>query len=209
MGFTGLKNFHDVLEATKPIRMGGTRAGAIVDLPTILNRTLGTKFEIITGYKGSADYQLAMQQGEVDGACVTWEALRATAIPMLNAKGKDRLIPVMIHRPWDEPHVKRLPLIPELIKGDENQAPYKAWSAHLEFFRPFTLPPDTPKDRVTLLRKAFKDTLADPAFLAEAKKSQLDIEFVSGEEVEKQVEQILSVRPKAKQNLAFLVRKGK
>ena len=210
MGFTGLKNFQDVLKATKPIRMGGTRAGAIsVDLPTILNRTLGTKFEIITGYKGSADYQLAMQQGEVAGACVTWEALRATAISMLNAKGKDRLIPVMIHRRWDEPHVKGLPLIPELIKGEENQATYKAWAAHLEFFRPFTFPPDTPKDRVTVLRKAFKATLADPAFLAEAKKSQLDIEFVSGEEVESQVEQILSIRPKAKENLAFLVRKGK
>jgi tripartite-type tricarboxylate transporter receptor subunit TctC len=210
MGFTGLKNFQDVLKATKPIRMGGTRAGAIsVDLPTILNRTLGTKFEIITGYKGSADYQLAMQQGEVDGACVTWEALRATAIPMLNAKGKDRLIPVMIHRRWHEPHVKDLPLIPELIKGEENRATYKAWAAHLEFFRPFTFPPDTPKDRVTVLRKAFKVTLADPAFLAEAKKSQLDIEFVSGEEVESQVEQILSIRPKAKENLAFLVRKGK
>ena len=175
----------------------------------ILNRTLGTKFEIITGYKGSSDYQLAMQQGEVDGACVTWESLRATARPMLNADGKDKLIPLIIHRRWDEPHVRDLPLIPELIKGEENRATYKAWAAHLEFFRPFSLPPDTAEDRVALLRQAFRDTLADPAFLAEAKKSQLDIDFVSGEEVEKQVEQILSIRPKAKENLAFLVRKQK
>jgi tripartite-type tricarboxylate transporter receptor subunit TctC len=210
MGFTGLKDFQDALKATKPIRMGATRAGAIsVDLPMILNRTLGTKFEIITGYAGSAAYQLAMQKREVDGACVTWESLRATAIPMLNAKGKDRLIPLMIHRRWDEPWVKDLPLIPELIKGEENQATYRAWAAHLEFFRPFTLPPDTPQDRLMVLRKAFKATLADPEFSSEAKKSKLDIDYVSGEEVEKHVEEILAIRPKAKQDLAFLVRKGK
>ncbi|HWO41435.1 MAG TPA: tripartite tricarboxylate transporter substrate-binding protein [Candidatus Eisenbacteria bacterium] len=210
MGFTGLKNFQDVLNTTKPIRMGGTRAGAIsVDLPTILNRTLGTKFEIITGYKGSADYQLAMQKGEVDGACVTWESLRATAIPMLNAKGKDRLIPFMIHRRWDEAYVKDLPLIPELIKGEDKRATYRAWAAHLEFFRPFTLPPDTPQDRVAILRKAFQATVTDPDFLREAKKSKLDIDYVSAEEVEKYVEEILSIRPAAKENLAFLVRKAK
>jgi tripartite-type tricarboxylate transporter receptor subunit TctC len=209
MGFTGLKNIEDVLKATKPIRMGGTRAGAIsVDLPMILNRTLGTKFEVITGYKGSSDYQLAMQQGEVDGACVTWESLRATARPMLSAKGKDKLVPFIIHRRWDEPPVRDLPLIPQLIKGEE-RATYKAWAAHLEFFRPFTLPPKTPEDRLMLLRKAFKATLEDREFLAEAKKSQLDIDYVSAEEVERHIEETLAMPTKAKANLAFLVRKGK
>jgi tripartite-type tricarboxylate transporter receptor subunit TctC len=210
MGFTGLKNLQDVLQATKPIRMGGTRAGAIsVDLPTILNRTLGTKFQIITGYKGSAEYQRAMQKGEVDGACVTWESLRATATAMLNAKGKDKLIPIMIHRRWDESYVRDLPLIPEIIKGEENRATYRAWAAHLEFFRPFSLPPDSPQDRLAVLRKAFQATMQDPAFLSEANKAKLDIDYVSGQEVERHVEEILSIRPKAKENLAFLVRKGK
>ena len=210
MGFTGLKNLQDVLKATKPIRMGGTRAGAIsVDLPMILNRTLGTKFEVITGYKGSADYQLAMRQGEVDGACVTWESLRSTARAMLEAKGVNQLIPIVIHRPWDEPYVRDLPLIPEIIKGEENRATYRAWAAHLEFFRPFTLPPKTPRDRLAILRKAFEATLQDPGFLTEAKKAKLDIDYVSGEKVEGHVREILSVRPKAKENLAFLVRKAK
>jgi tripartite-type tricarboxylate transporter receptor subunit TctC len=210
MGFTGLKSFQDVLKATTPIRMGGTRAGAIsVDLPMILNRTLGTKFEVITGYKGSADYQLAMRQGEVDGACVTWESLRSTARAMLDAKGDNQLIPIVIHRPWDEPYVRDLPLIPDIIKGEENRATYRAWAAHLEFFRPFTLPPKTRQDRLAVLRKAFKATVQDPGFLSEAKKARLDIDYVSGEEVEGHVHEILSVRPKAKENLAFLVRKGK
>jgi tripartite-type tricarboxylate transporter receptor subunit TctC len=194
MGVTGFKNIKDVLKATKPIRMGATRAGAIsVDLPMILNRTLGTKFDIITGYKGSVDYQLAMRQGEVDGACVTWESLRATARPMLDAKGDDKLIPLIIHRRWDEPEVKDLPLIPELIKGEENRATYKAWAAHLEFFRPFSLPPKTPKDQLMLLRKAFKATLEDSKFLAEAKKSKLDIDYVSGEETERYVRETLAI----------------
>jgi tripartite-type tricarboxylate transporter receptor subunit TctC len=54
-----------------------------------------------------------------------------------------------------------------------------------EIVRTYTLPPGTPKDRVQLLRKAFEATLKDPEFLADAKKSDLSVDFVSGEEVEK------------------------
>ena len=61
--------------------------------------------------------------------------------------------------------------------------------------RPYFLPPGTPKDRVQLLRKAFADTLKDTEFLAEANKSKLDIEPVSGEELEKTVAGLFSLEP--------------
>jgi tripartite-type tricarboxylate transporter receptor subunit TctC len=69
-----------------------------------------------------------------------------------------------------------------------------------------TLPPGTPKERVDILRKAFKATLEDPEFLQDAKKSKLDITYVSAEEIEKLVSKILGISQKTKESLGFLVR---
>ena len=71
------------------------------------------------------------------------------------------------------------------------------------------LPPGTPKARLSILRKAFKATLEDPKFLAQAKKSKLIINYVSGEEIERFVDQILAISPKAKERLQFLIHKKK
>ncbi len=69
------------------------------------------------------------------------------------------------------------------------------------------LPPGTPKEQLSILRKAYKATLEDPEFLAEAKKSKLVIDYVSGEEIEKFVDQILAISPETKKSLQFLVEK--
>ncbi|HEY6367030.1 MAG TPA: hypothetical protein VI585_19790, partial [Candidatus Binatia bacterium] len=61
--------------------------------------------------------------------------------------------------------------------------------------RLYSLPPGTPKDRVKTLQKAFQDTLKDPEFLAEAKKARLDIDPLTGEEIEKAVAQTKSIPP--------------
>ncbi|MFQ5850429.1 MAG: Bug family tripartite tricarboxylate transporter substrate binding protein [Candidatus Binatia bacterium] len=210
MGFTGLKTFKDVLSSKKPVKMGATRAGSILDdVPKILNRTAGTNFKVITGYKGTAKVRLAMQAREVDGACWTWESMRTTARAMLDAKGDDKLIPFIIHRKWDDPEVKDLPLIPKVIKGQDNRATYNAWVAVREFQTPFTVPPGTPKGRLNILRKAFKVTLEDPGFLADTRKSKLAIRYVSGEVIDKFVGEILGMSPKVKESLQFLVRKKK
>jgi len=61
--------------------------------------------------------------------------------------------------------------------------------------RPYALGPGTPKDRVQLLRAAFVDTMKNPEFLADAKKSRLDIEPLTGEEIEKIVHQLFKMDP--------------
>jgi tripartite-type tricarboxylate transporter receptor subunit TctC len=176
----------------------------------MLNLTLGTKFKVISGYEGTGTILVAMRRKEVDGGCWTWESMRTTARPMLEAKGDERLIPYLIHRRWEEPEVKNLPLIPDVLKKDPDKlTAYKTWVATYEFQRPYSVPPATPKERVQLLRKAFADTLKDPEFLAEAKKAKLEVTHTSGEEIEKYVEEMLSITPKAKELLSFLLTKGK
>ncbi|HSE91225.1 MAG TPA: hypothetical protein VLJ79_33760 [Candidatus Binatia bacterium] len=206
MGFTGLKTLKDVLNSKKPIKIGGNRPGVTPeDLPRVLNLTLGTKFNVISGYEGTARIRIAMQIREVDGACWGWESMRTTARSMLDASGEDKLIPFVTYGDFQDPEVKDLPRLNEVVRGEENRAILNAYLQPYNFYRPFTLPPGTPKERLSILRKAFKATLDDPEFLAEAKSSELIIDYVFGEEIEKSVDQILAISPKVKAKLQFLL----
>jgi tripartite-type tricarboxylate transporter receptor subunit TctC len=211
MAFTGLKTLDDVLAANREIKVGAVGPGSTYDdLPKILNLTLGTKFKVVSGYEGTGTILVAMRRKEVEGGCPTWESMRTTYRSMLDAKGDERIIPFLIHSRSDDPEVKDLPLIPDVIKKDPDKlAAYKTWVGSYEFQRPFSLPPGTPKERVQLLRKAFADTMKDPEFMAEAKKVKLQVTYVSGEQIEKYVEDMLSITPKAKELLSFLLTKKK
>lgn len=206
MGFTGLKTWNDVFNSKRPIKMGGVRAGtSYTDVPHILNKVAGTKFDVISGYAGTSPVRMAMQRHEVEGACLGWESMRVSNRAMLDAKGGDRLIPFINHRKVEDPEVKDLPLFTDVIKGKDNIATYKSWAASYEFQRPFSLPPNSPPERLAILRKAFAATLQDPEFLAEAKKTKLYISPVSGPDIEGFVSDIYAMSPKVKENLSFLV----
>ena len=211
MAYTGLKSLEEIVAANREIKMGATGPGSTYeDLPMMLNLTLGTKFKVISGYEGTGTILVAMRRKEVDGGCWTWESMRTTARPMLDATGDEKLLPFLIHRRWDEPEVKDLPLVPEVLKQDPDKlAAYKTWVATYEFQRPYSVPPGTPKERVQLLRKAFAATLNDPEFVAEAKKVKFAVTYTSGEQIEKYVEDMLSITPKGKELLSFLLTKGK
>lgn len=208
MGFTGLKTLDDVRNAKIPLKAGATRAGSAgYDMPLILNKTLGTKFEVVSGFTGTATTRVALQKREVNVLCSQWESMRVTARAMLDAKGEDKLIPFVIAERWDDPEVKDLPLLREVIKDPKKYAIYRAWETQMDFQRPFTVAPGTPKERLSILRSAFMATLNDPQLLADAKKSKLVITPVSGEKTEKLVAEIMSMPQEAKETLAFLVRK--
>jgi hypothetical protein len=211
MGFTGLKTLDDIVKYKEPLKVGATRAGSAgYDLPLILNETLATRFEVVSGYTGTATTRVALQKRELQAFCSQWESMRVTARSMLDAPGEDKLIPFIISERWEDPEVKDLPLFKEVIKDPKKYAIYRAWASQMEFQRPFSVPPGTPKDRVEVLRRGLMGALKDSAFLEEAKKSKLVITPVSGEQTQKLVDEILSMPSDVKQSLAFLVRaKGK
>lgn len=209
MGFTGLKTLDDVLKYQKPLKAGATRAGSAgYDLPLILNRTLGTKFEVVSGFTGTATTRVALQKREINAFCSQWESMRVTARAMLDAPGDDKLIPFVISERWEDPEVKDLPLFKDAIKDPKKYGIYRAWASQMDFQRPLVVAPGTPKDRLAILRKGMIDTLKDPTLLEEAKKSKLVITAVSGEKTEKLVDEILSMSAEAKETLSFLVRKS-
>lgn len=210
MAWSGMTTLKEVLDSKKPIKMGGTRAGATgVDLPKILNKTIGTKFDVISGYSGTATIRLAMQAQEAEGACWGWESMRVTARSMLDAKGEGKFVPFLIHSKYNDPELKNAAITPDVIKkrgGKEGLALYNAWSGQYEFQRPMVAPPGVPKERLAMLRRAFEQTLKDPEFLKEANSSQLIINYVSPAEIFEQIEVIQNTPENAKEALGFLVK---
>jgi tripartite-type tricarboxylate transporter receptor subunit TctC len=211
MGFTGLKTMDEVVKSGRALKMGATRAGSTYnDLPKILNQTVGSNFNVITGYKGTSQITVGMRSKELDGGCWGWESVRVTARSMLDAKGDQKLIPIIVHRRWEDPELANVPLTREYIKskaGQDGVQLYNAWVNQYEFQRPWVAPPGVPEDRLEILRKAFKATFDDPEFIAEAKKTQLQLDYVSAEEINGLVKEILDISPKTKEGLQFLVRK--
>ena len=207
MGFTGLRTWDDVLKSGKPIKMGSA-GGTGTTLPTILNTTTGKKlFEIIPGYRGTAPVRLALQAKELGGLCMAFESMRVTARAMLDAKGDDKLIPILVYGNPPDKEVKDVPRVRDLVKGKDNVAMLNAWGLQYNFQRPLTLPPGTPKARIAAWRKAYTATLNDPAFLADAKRSRLNIVHVSGEQIDGYVDTILNMSPETKSRLKWMLPK--
>ncbi|MPZ55568.1 MAG: hypothetical protein GEU91_03535 [Rhizobiales bacterium] len=182
-----VKTFDDLRQ--RELIVGGTGASADTDqFPKILNAVLGTKMKIITGYPGGNDIGLALERGEVKGRCGwSWSSVKATHQPWLDEKKINILIQLSLAKHPDLPNV---PLIVDLAKTDEEKRILRLVFARQVMGRPFLAPPGIPADRVAALRKAFMDTMRDKEFLAEAEKGKLEITPVSGEDIQKLVEEV-------------------
>lgn len=205
MGFAGPKNWEEIVKSGKTLRMGGTGPGShSIDMPLMLNKMSGTKFTPVSGYQGTAQIKIALQRREIDGHCTNWDSVIATQKDLLEAKGDERMIPFLLHARIADPDTKGVTLVHEAIKDAGQMKTYRIYMAQMEYSRPLTTTPGVPKERLEILRRAFKATLSDPDYLAQAKKLRLDVEHVSGEEAEKLVAEVLSIAPKTKEELSYL-----
>jgi tripartite-type tricarboxylate transporter receptor subunit TctC len=184
---SGITKFEDLY--TKELTVGGTGSSADTDqFPRVLNNVLGTKFKIVAGYPGGNDVVLAMERGEVKGRCGwSWSSVKSTHKSWIEEKKMVVLAQLSLNK---HPELPDVPLVMDLAKNDEQRAILKLVFARQVMGRPYLAPPELPADRVALLRKAFSDTMKDKDFLADAEKSQLEINPVSGEEVEKLVKEV-------------------
>lgn len=205
MGFAGPKTMDEIVKSGKALRMGGTGPGShSIDMPLMLNKMLGTKFTVVSGYQGTAQIKIALQRREVDGLCTNWDSVIATQKDLLDGKGDERMIPFILHARFPEPEAKGVTLVTEAIKDENNLRAYRVYMAQMEYSRPLTIAPNTPNERLEILRRAFKATLADGDYLARANKLKLDVNYVSGEEAEKWVSEVLSISPRMKEELNYL-----
>jgi len=154
---------------------------------------LNLPIKVVEPYKGTADIKLAAEGGELAGGCWAWESIKTMWRKGLETGDVSVMVLAM---PKKHPDLPNVPLAIDYAKGEEGRRLLK-YGIHdtATITRPYFLSPGTPKDRVQLLRKAFSETLGDAEFLAEAKKSNLDIEPVSGEEMEKVITGLFKLEP--------------
>jgi tripartite-type tricarboxylate transporter receptor subunit TctC len=190
---TGITTLEQV--ERKELTVGGSGPAADTDqFPKVLNATIGTKFKLVTGYPGGNDVDLAMERGEVMGRCGwSWSSVIATHKSWIDDKKINVLVQLSLSKHVDLPHV---PLIMDFARTEEQKQIFKLVFARQPMGRPFLAPPGIPAERVAVLRKAFMDTVNSGEFLAEAGKMQLEINPVSGDAVQKIVQEVYRT-PKA------------
>ncbi len=199
---SGISQFEDLL--TREMTVGGVGASSDTDqFPKIINGALGTKMRVITGYPGGAEINLAMQRGEVAGRCGwSWSSIKSTNKQWVDEKRINILFQMSLEKHPDLPHV---PLVMEFAKTDEQRSILRLMFARQVLGRPFLGPPGIPTDRLKILRDAFNATMADPAFLAEAEKADLEITPVTGEAIEKLMAEVLATPPEIAQKAGAMV----
>ncbi|HVO92820.1 MAG TPA: tripartite tricarboxylate transporter substrate-binding protein [Terriglobales bacterium] len=181
---SGINSIDARMAAKTPVKLGGSAPGTTNDdVAKLLKAALGLPIQLVTGYKGTAPIKLAAESGEIDGGCWAWESIKVMWRQGLDAGDVHIVLQAV---PKAVPDLSKVPVAIELAKTDQARKLIQA-GIHdtAAITRPYALPPGTPKDRVQLLRRAFNETMKDKDFIAEAVKSKLDVDPVTGEEVEK------------------------
>jgi len=192
---SGITKLEQWTAAKTPPKLGGVALGASSpdNAIKVLKAALGLSGQLVSGYKGTAAIRLAAESGELTGSCWPWASVKSTW--RKGIEGGDVVI-VLQAAPAPYPDLSGVPLAISLAKTDEARKLIQVGihDDSVAFYQ-YALPPGTPKDRVQALRKGFSETMKDPEFLADAGKAKLDIDPVSGEEIEKNVAGLFNIEP--------------
>jgi tripartite-type tricarboxylate transporter receptor subunit TctC len=180
-----VQNFDDLLR--HELIIGNTGAGTgTYTYPKGLNGLLGTKFKLVSGFKASTEVLLAIERGEVDGLCESWDSAYSKRAELF----KDGTFKVLFQAgPTVEAEIKA-PSIFTLAKSPEHKLALEFLYAGQGIGRPFVAPPDMPADRLKIVRDAFNAAVRDPEFLADAKKGNLDVHPVDGQALDQLIRRI-------------------
>jgi tripartite-type tricarboxylate transporter receptor subunit TctC len=192
---SGITSLDKWFASPSPVKIGGVATGSSNpdNIVRAIKAAIGLPIQLVTGYKGTAEIRLASEGGELAGSCWGWGSVRATWRKGLDS-GEVQVVLQITTKP--HPDLPSVPLAISYAKTDEARRILEtAVYNDSTLVRAYTLPPGTPKDRVQILRQAFQATLRDPAFLAEAEKTRLEINPVSGEEIERTVANLFKIDP--------------
>jgi len=203
MASTGVTTFEDLKK--KEIVVGAAGASSDDDqFPRVINAVLGTTMRVISGYPGGNDISLAMERGEVQGRCGwSWSSLKSTHGHWVKDKKVTLLAQLGLSKHADLPNV---PSIMDFARTSEDKAMLRLIFARQGLGRPFLAPPGIPAERLVALRKAFDATMKDADFLADADKGKMEINPLTGPQVEALVAQVYAeVSPEIAKKVAAML----
>jgi len=181
-----VKTWADALKTS--FAVGGEGAGSDPDTyATLIRNVFGMKLKLVSGYHGTSDIILAIERGEVDGRCGwSWSSIKSTRAAWIT----DKKLNYIAHN--SEQKAPELPHVPSItdFANERQKQIIRLVTSRQVMGRPFAAPPGVPEDRKQALRKAFDETLKDPAFLEEANKLRLEVNPVSGAEIDRLVAEL-------------------
>ena len=179
-------------EATRREMIVGGIADSLL-FAKLMNAVLDTKFKIISGYRSGGEVSLALERGELHGRMGwSWSSIVSGNPEWLRDGKIVNMVQFSTAKHADLPNV---PLITEFARNEDDRALLELVFSRQVIGRPFIAPPGLSPEVTRMLRKAFDDTMRDPAFLAEMQKAKLEINPVSGEEVEALVKRLFRTPP--------------
>ncbi len=200
------KTFREALD--KEMILGASNEGGTTrDLPAMMNNLAGAKFRIVTGYAGSKEIGLAVERNEVHGACgIGWTGFTTLYPHWFEKKLVSMTLQLSIK---GHPELTKMgvPLAAEFARSKEDRQAMELVLSQGVFGRPFVLPPGVPQERSDALRKAFMAAMTDPALLSDAKKANLDLEALSGSDLQTLIASLYalpaSIVERAKQSMIY------
>jgi tripartite-type tricarboxylate transporter receptor subunit TctC len=179
---SSFKTFDDVFKRDMVTGAAGT---STYDFPVVLNSLLGTRFQLVKGYRGSPGLRLALERGEIEGFCgIGLDSLHSLG---LNEQKVTILVQTSLK---SDPRLAGVPTIMDYAKSAEQRQVMALIFGWLAMDRPLAAPPGTPAERVAALRTAFDDTMRDPDFRADIAKAALSVSPMGGGEIQNFVDEV-------------------
>jgi tripartite-type tricarboxylate transporter receptor subunit TctC len=190
---SGIRTIDDWFASKRPMKIGSIGPGtSLSDVPKLLKAALNLPMDMVEGFKGGADVRLAVESGEVDGLCASWQATKVTWRSQMEA-GKIHVVLQATLK--SHPDLKKVPLAISLAKTEAARTLLRvADNVHVYQF-PYSVPPGVAADRLKLLQQAFVQTLRDRDLLAEAKKSDLEVAPIDGPTTAKTFASLYDLNP--------------
>ena len=180
---------------TELVMGSGGEAASTRDFPLLLNAVLGAKFKVVLGYSGNREVQLAIEKGEIHGQCgAAWASVLATHPDWF----RNGLVKVLVQEASignAELDKQGVPKSVDFARTPQEREVLDLVYSQERFGRPYIMASEVPAERIAAMRKAFMDTFRDPAFLAEAKKMNLDVDPMSGEDLQALVRKVYETPP--------------
>lgn len=184
----GVKSIEDARKKGEIIVGSVGRSNITFAFPQMLNDFVGTKFKIVSGYRGGSEINLAMERGEVMGRNNTWSSWKTTKSDWVK-NGDIVIIAYSGPKPAD---LNGAPSLDELAPEPDDRTVIRLITAGTRLGRPIATTPDVPADRVKALRAAFQAAMKDPEFLKDAQSARVEVDPISGEELAKVVDEVLA-----------------
>ncbi len=178
---SGIEKYNDVKD--KEVLVGAI--GRFTDsylFPQLLNAFTGTKYKPVTGYRDSGAIGIAMERGELHGFCsFTLASIKSARPDWLEHRRINILVQLGLTK---NPEIPDVPMILDLVKDDVARQIMFVMASNWEAARPVGGPPDISPERLVALQAAFMSTMKDEQFLAEAKKTNMDVDPMDGQAVQ-------------------------